>query len=623
LFSKKFDIEHILPKAKLFDDSFSNKTLELKSINVEKADMTARDFILQKYGEKEFELYEQRVANLKQNNSKVKLEDEITKTKYDKLLMPESKIPSGFIERELRDTQYIAKKAKEMLEEICKEVTTTTGSVTNRLREDWQLIDVMQELNWEKYNTLGLTNEFTNRDGQVVKRITDWTKRNDHRHHAMDAITVAFTKRSHVQYLNNLNARSDKGSSIYFIEQKELYRDKNNRLRFKPPIPIDDFRAEAKKQLENTLISFKANNKVVTKNINKFKTKDGVKSKTELTPRGQLHQETIYGSIKQYQTAEVKINASLDLETINKVSKKNIKEALLKRLAAFENDPKKAFAGKNAIDKNPIYLDEHQLYKVTEKVKLVWQENVFTIRKEITPDLKIEKVIDPKIKAILYARLNEYKNNAKEAFSNLTENPIWLNKEKGIAIKRVAITGISNAETLRYKKDHNGKLILDENGNKIAVDFVNTGNNHHVAIYKDNKGNLQEKVVSFYEAVERVNQGLTVIDKTYNQEIGWQFIFTMKQNECFVFPNEKTGFNPNEIDLIDDNNYHLISPNLFRVQKIATKNYFFRHHLETTVENKKELSNIAYKPQLGLNGIIGAVKIRINHLGKVVKVGEY
>jgi CRISPR-associated endonuclease Csn1 len=152
LFSKKFDIEHILPKAKLFDDSFSNKTLELKSINVEKADMTARDFVLHKYGEKEFELYEQRVEDLfvqrkskdesdtEKNAAKSKDADiRISKTKRDKLLMPESKIPSGFIDRELRDTQYIAKKAKEMLEEICKEVTTTTGSVTDRLREDWQL----------------------------------------------------------------------------------------------------------------------------------------------------------------------------------------------------------------------------------------------------------------------------------------------------------------------------------------------------------------------------------------------------------------------------------------------------------------------------------------------------
>jgi CRISPR-associated endonuclease Csn1 len=247
---------------------------------------------------------------------------------------------------------------------------------------------------------------------------------------------------------------------------------------------------------------------------------------------------------------------------------------------------------------------------------------VYTIRKEVTHELKIDKVIDPKIRSILEKRLENFKGDAKLAFANLTENPIWLNEEKRIEIKRVTISGISNAVSLRDKKDHNGNLILDDAGKKIAVDFVNTGSNHHVAIYKDENGNLQEKVVSFYEAVERVNQDLPIIDKSHNHENGWQFQFTMKQNECFVFPNGRTGFNPNEIDLQDAEKYHLISPNLYRVQKIATKNYFFRHHLETTVEAKKELVNISYKPQLGLNGIVGIVKVRINHLGKIVEIGE-
>jgi CRISPR-associated endonuclease Csn1 len=40
-----FNIEHIIPKAKLFDDSFSNKTLELKSLNIEKSNATAFDFV--------------------------------------------------------------------------------------------------------------------------------------------------------------------------------------------------------------------------------------------------------------------------------------------------------------------------------------------------------------------------------------------------------------------------------------------------------------------------------------------------------------------------------------------------------------------------------------------------
>ena len=45
LFSKKFDIEHIIPQAKLFDDSFSNKTLEARKVNLNKGNMTAYDFI--------------------------------------------------------------------------------------------------------------------------------------------------------------------------------------------------------------------------------------------------------------------------------------------------------------------------------------------------------------------------------------------------------------------------------------------------------------------------------------------------------------------------------------------------------------------------------------------------
>jgi CRISPR-associated endonuclease Csn1 len=641
LFSKKFDIEHILPKAKLYDDSFSNKVLELRSINIEKADRTAFDFILDKYGAEELIRYEQRVQDL-YFPKKVKEEEEttsvnssksdlrISKTKRDKLLTTESKIPSGFIDRDLRDTQYIAKKAKAMMEEICKDVVTTTGSVTEKLREDWQLIDIMQELNWNKYNALGLTEEFTNKDGHVIRRIKDWTKRNDHRHHAMDALTVAFTKRSHIQYLNNLNARSDKNGVVYAIEQRELYRDKNGRLRFKPPIPIDEFRTESKKQLENTLISFKANNKVVTKNKNKFKIKNGLKTKIELTPRGQLHLETVYGSIKKYQTGEIKINGSLSLEMISKVAKKNIREALLKRLAEFDNDSKKAFTGKNTLEKNPLYIDKNQSYKVPDKVKIVSQNIIYTIRKDISPELKVDKVIDPKIKLILETRLKEYNNDPKSAFTNLTENPIWLNKEKGISVKRVTITGVSSAIALRDKKDKNGNLILDQNGNTTPVDFVNTGNNHHVAVYRDENGDLQENVISFYETVERVNQGLSIVDKNYNSKKEWQFLFTMKQNEYFIFPNDKTSFNPREIDLLNSDNYYLISPNLFRVQKFskvvygntAVRDYVFRHHLETSLNDKKELRDISYKSIKSLSIFEKVVKVQINHLGKIIKIGE-
>lgn len=662
LFSKEFDIEHIIPQAKLFDDSFSNKTLEARQANLDKSNTTAFDFVATKYGD-EFANgeYKTRIENLYKDGK-------ISKTKRDKLLMKEADIPSGFINRDLRDSQYIAKKAREILEELVRFVVPTTGSITDRLREDWQLVDVMQELNWDKYDKLGMTEMREGRDGQRIRRIKDWTKRNDHRHHAMDALTIAFTKRSFIQYLNNLNARVQKGvdewidldtvefadlskedktKAVYAIEKKELYRDNHGKLRFNPPMPLDEFRAEAKRQLENTLISIKAKNKVVTRNINVSKKKSGAGKKVQLTPRGQLHLETVYGSSQRYVTKEEKVNASFDATKIQTVASKRYREALLGRLNEFGGDAKRAFTGKNTLDKNPIWLNAQHTDKVPEKVKTVFFETTYTIRKEVSPDLKLDKVVDARIRKILEDRLAEYGGDAKKAFSNLAEKPIWLNQEKGIAIKRVTITGISNGEPLHDKRDKEGNLILDEKGNKQPVDYVNTGNNHHVAIYRkpkldknnqpvlDANGDivyeLDEKIVSFYEATSRAMQHLPVIDKTYKQSEGWQFLFTMKQNEYFVFPRYDADgnmtFNPLEHDdawFKNPENYAEISPNLFRVQKFSYKNYVFRHHLETTIDlSDYKLRGVTWTDFRSSKGLDQIVKVRVNHIGQIVSVGEY
>ncbi len=623
LFSKKFDIEHIIPQAKLFDDSFSNKTIAARDINIEKGNETAYDYLKNKLSNDEFNGYLIRIEKLYKDNI-------ISKSKYLKLKMKGEDIPDDFIERDLRNTQYISKKAVQILKEAFRTVNTTSGTVTERLRSDWQLINLMKELNLSKYEKLGLVETITGKNGKPEKRIKDWTKRNDHRHHAVDALTVAFTKHSHVQYLNHLNARrNDKHKfyhKVYGIEKKYLYRNDKNKLIFKPPIPINDFRQEAKKHLEGILISFKAKNKVVTRNKNKIKIsgKNNYKIKIELTPRGQLHKETVYGKIKQYHTKLEKIGIGFNYEKINLVAKKEYREALLKRLKEFNGNSKKAFGGKNSPGKNPIYIDDEHLIELPEKVKLVWTEKKFTIRKEVSPELKIDKVIDVGIKTMLQKRLEEFNGDAKKALVNLDENPIWLNKEKNIPIKRVTITGVSNAEPLHYQKDHNGKFILDPNGEKQPVDYVSTGNNHHVAIYRDENGNLQEEVVSFFEAVARANAKEPIINKNKN---GWEFLFTMKQNEYFIFPSN--DFNPNEIDLLNPDNAALISPHLFRVQKISTKNYVFNHHLETKVvdsellKNFKNLSGITYHFIQTPNKLKGIIKVRINHLGEIVKVGEY
>lgn len=615
LFSKEFDIEHIIPQAKLFDDSFSNKTIEARSVNIEKSNATAYDYVCGKYDMEYVRSYEDRVEELYRNGI-------ISKTKRDKLLMKEADIPCGFIERDLRDSQYIAKKAREILESVVREVVPTTGAVTSRLREDWQLVEIMKELNWDKYDRLGLTEIIKDKDGRRIRRITDWTKRNDHRHHAMDALTIAFTKRSYIQYLNNMNARSDKSGSIYAIEKNELCRI-NGKLRFCPPMPLDVFRTEAKRQLSNILVSIKAKNKVVTRNTNVSKTKAGQNRKVQLTPHGQLHNETIYGKTKQYVVKEEKVNAAFDEAKIATVASLHYRKALTERLMQFDGNAKKAFTGSNSLQKRPIFLDDMHTTFVPEKVRTVVFEEVYTIRKEISPDLKIEKVIDPHIREILKARLEEYGNDPKKAFVNLDEKPIWLNQEKGISVKRVTIKEMNKLEPLHTKHDVCGKILFDKENKKLPSYYVKLDNNHHAAIYRDTKGNLQDRIISFYEATIRANQDIPVINKDYNRCEEWQFLFTMKKNEYFVFPNQETGFDPNEIDLLDPSNYERISKNLFRVQSISKKDYFFVHHLETMVNYDNRLKETTWKRVKSLNKLENIVKVRVNHIGQIVSVGEY
>ncbi|MGN0200575.1 MAG: type II CRISPR RNA-guided endonuclease Cas9 [Candidatus Cryptobacteroides sp.] len=642
LYSKNFDIEHIIPQARLFDDSFANKTLESRSANLEKGKLTAADYVRQKYGDEGYRDYAVKIKGLLDGKR-------ISRTKASRLLMESKDIPEDFINRELRDSQYIAKKAREILETMVEFVVPTTGSVTARLREDWQLVDIMRELNWDKYDRLGLTRYETGRDGRRKPIIQNWTKRNDHRHHAMDALTIAFTRRQFIQYLNHLNARidvteksdldlrdytlddidfsgissADRYGIVKALQDKYLYKDRDGKYRFIPPMPLDEFRNEAKSQIESVLVSFKAKNKVVTKNVNASKSKSGSNRKTQLTPRGSLHNETIYGCSLQYMTKEEKIGSSFDYAKINSVCSQAYRNALRLRLDEFGSDPKKAFTGKNSLTKNPLWLDEVHSSCVPEKVRTVSLQPAYTVRKPVDQNLSIDKVVDVNIRRILKARLDEYNGNAAKAFSNLDENPIWLNKEKGIAIKRVTIDAGVNPCAIRSKKDKDGKPLLDQNGQSIPSDYVATGNNHHIAIYRDSSGKIQENVVSFYEAVVRENLQLSVIDKDYKKDEGWEFLFTMKQNEYFVFPDPDNGFYPGDIDLTDPANYALISPHLFRVQKLTSVDYNFRHHLDTTVDKSKELRDITWKRITTPSGLEGIVKVRVDHIGRIVAIGEY
>lgn len=522
VFSREFDIEHIIPQARLFDDSFGNKTLELVSVNGKKGALTAYDYMAENCSAEDLDQYEKKINTLLRDGA-------ISKTKHDHLLMRMVDIPDDFIQRDLRETQYICRAASQMLEQVVRSVVVTTGSITDYLREKWQLVDVMKELNMPLYEKLGMVRVDINRDNKEIRRIEGWTKRSDNRHHAMDALTVAFTKRSFIQYLNTLNANYDKVRHEHPLEA---------------PMPLAQFRAEALKQLSQVLVSSRTSQKVGTYHVNKA---DG---RRELTPRGKLHAETYYRKITN--------------------------------------------------EGNPM----------------------FVTRKDITPELKIEKVIDKHIREILADRLRAYGNDPKKAFANLDENPIWFNQQAGLRIKKVTVQSgkDSNPLSIHSKRDKNGRFIVDAEGHNIPNDYVAADGNHHIAFFRDAKGKLHEHIVSFFEAVVRKSKGWDVIDTNYNSELGWKFLFSLQRGEYVVFPDD--NFVPHEIDLTNESNFAEVSPHLFTVQKLSSKYYNFRHHLDPSTNVEKELQDVNWKRIRNVSALMNLVKVRLDSLGRIVSYTE-
>ena len=181
--------EHIIPRSLLFDNSSSNVTCACRKCNQEKGNKTAFDYMKSK-GEAAFDAYVARVTSLYEDHY-------INKAKFTKLLMPQESIPSDFIERQMRETQYVSRKAIEMLKEICHNVYATSGSVTDFLRHTWGWDEILHNLHFEQYKTAGLTEVkevASNGNIKSVERIKGWSKRVDHRHHAIDALAIACTR---------------------------------------------------------------------------------------------------------------------------------------------------------------------------------------------------------------------------------------------------------------------------------------------------------------------------------------------------------------------------------------------------------------------------------------------
>ncbi|HET8962542.1 MAG TPA: type II CRISPR RNA-guided endonuclease Cas9, partial [Chitinophagales bacterium] len=598
------EVEHIIPRSRLFDDSFQNKTLVHTHCNLEKGNMTAFDF-MQSKSEKEFNDYLDRVEMLFKNKI-------ISKAKRDKLLTSADKIPTDFIARQLRETQYVASKAREILMQYCHHVYATSGGVTDYLRHQWGWNDVLMNLQLERYRTVGQTELIDVSENDVIKKkeiIKNWTKRNDHRHHAIDALTVACTSQGIIQRLNTLNKfvqkleNESKQDALKSVETLKTFVQNERPFTTR----------EVETEVDKILVSFKAGKKVATKGRRLIKKggKNIIAQSDIIVPRGALSEESIYGKIK---LIERNVPLRKLFDNPDAILKRYIKAKVNDRLKEYNNDSKKAFS---STKKDPIYLVKDNTVAL-EYASIFKEEFVIKYKVDINLNAnKVDKIVDEKVRTVVQERLNSFGGKEKEAFKDLINNPIWLNEEKGIQVKSVRCkTGLSDLQPLHYsnngltgteKKFDADKDILKE------IDFVKPGNNHHVSIFKDENGQLYDIVTTFWEAVERKKEGLPIINK--NHPDGYEFLYSLQQNEMFVFNPEKTEVQASVNE---------ISKRLYRVQKISKKSdgsldVWFRHHLETElIDNINSKSSMRYINTRSTQKLQNLTKIRVDNLGQII-----
>ena len=312
----EMEVEHIIPKSILYDDSFGNKTCACRQCNKEKGNMTALEYIRTKGWEEEYrdrldKLREEakRQEKVTQKKKKEVRKQTISYSKYQRLLWLKKDIPADFLERQLRLTQYISRQAMSILQQGIRRVTASEGGVTARLRNLWGYDDILHSLNLDRYESMGETklvpkHPNSEEDESMKCRITDWSKRKDHRHHAIDALVVACTRQGYIQRLNRLSSEADRDEMRQETElRKEPTADKLSLLERwlsqRPHFSVQD----VSDKVAEILISYPKPKRTHTWGRNRYKKKtaDG-KEKTciqtrVLVPRGELMEASLYGKI--------------------------------------------------------------------------------------------------------------------------------------------------------------------------------------------------------------------------------------------------------------------------------------------------------------------------------------
>ncbi|MBX2984501.1 MAG: type II CRISPR RNA-guided endonuclease Cas9 [Bacteroidia bacterium] len=666
---ERYDIDHIIPQSRYFDDSFTNKVICEKAINKEKSNRTAMEY---------FEVG----SSIPSVFSKENFIDHVNKRfegqKRKNLLA--TKMPEDPVARQMKETQYISVRVKEELNKIVgnENVKTTTGGVTDYLRNQWGLTDKFKELlksRYEKsqpllaemeyakylkvleqkkeyeekikkleekkdeyikekgedeydkvlneyndkikeFTAIELTKEqfiqsfnnnfFQKKNNKLV--IKGWSKRIDHRHHAIDALVIACTEPAHVKRLNDLNKELQnwldehkkdilpdfEGSPSELLDEILNLDESKRKIIFKQiekfkaiDMPWSGFPENAEQEIQKIIVSQKPKDKLLIQ-----PDKNG---QLQIKIRGQLHEGTLYGKSQGVEAYRIPLSKFAGKKfatekTIEKVTNSYLKEAIKEHLEKdFDNKKEEAFSAEGILALNKKLSEKKRANEWKRKGK---KKKVG----ETAPHTPISSV------KVFYRA------------------PEKIKKKKGQEEADEAL------ERLNRKKAYNETLL------------VKTGDNYLFAVMEKD-GNRIFDLITFFEAVQKLREEFNRYSdkkafskeqffKSYFEEKNKaKLLFTLKQGDpVYMSVDGEEVITDPESPLYESfwNDKVARSKNIHFVTKYSGKQiYFINNRIADTIVRGKEFgSQNAYEIIDGRSIKNHCIKLKVDRLGNITKSGN-
>jgi CRISPR-associated endonuclease Csn1 len=308
LLGGEVDVDHVLPYPRSLDNSQMNRVLCFRRENALKGDRTPHEWLAAADPEK-YDHVLQRAAKLPY-------------PKAQRFRQPDVQL-DDFFARQFVDTAYITTQVREYVECLGVDVLCPKGQHTAELRRRWGLNTVLRG------------------DGLDLKN------REDHRHHAVDAVVIAMTGRKRLQELARLHKASQLGS-------RDERRDE----------AWPGFRGQVEANINSIHVSHRALRHV----------------------RGALHEEFVYGPTKKpgklttgnrtwtkgwTEESDVftrrKPITELTLAEVSLIRDERIKEVVLQRLSEFKIEAGRKKKGSSGDGKIPQEVWTEPLFVTPRK----------------------------------------------------------------------------------------------------------------------------------------------------------------------------------------------------------------------------------------------------------------